>query len=429
MGTEARLVERPAPARCRATCRDLKFSRDRLDIEGVSVQRHMTEDVRHVPIDATVGDVARLLADHTISCAVVMDGDRPVGVLSERDVVRMCAADPAGWSARPVRDTVTRALVVVEPQTSVDDAIAECRRHGIRRLPVVSDTGSLRGIVTQTDLLRAADARLREYARDLERIVGERTAQLEDSERRRNDLVDLTVHDIKNWVHTASSALGVLELEPDSVQAMIPIIRHSTRSITTLVTMLLDVNRLEGGWMPLRLNDVPWSAICAPLIEDASAMAHAKNLKIVASGEMRVIVRCDQQLVERVLLNLLDNAVSAAPPATTIDLHTEVRADGTLVARVGNRGPVIPRALLPNIFKKHEQGADRLRGWGLGLTFCRLAVEHHGGAIRAMSPYVDGEGAAFEFTLPREPVARYTATPMRPPTLPQSTVAALTAAS
>ena len=61
---------------------------------------------------------------------------------------------------------------------------------------------------------------------------------MQDSERRRNDLVDLTVHDIKNWVHTASSALEVLELEPDSVQAMIPIIRHSTRSITTLVTTL-----------------------------------------------------------------------------------------------------------------------------------------------------------------------------------------------
>ncbi len=407
----------------------LKFSGEGLDKGGVSVESHMTEHVRHVQIDATLGDVARLLAEHTISCAVVMDDDRAVGVLSERDVVRVCAADPAGWSSRPVRDTIALQLVVVGPETSVDDAIAECGRHGIRRLPVVSGTGALRGIVTQTDLLRAAEARLREYARDLERIVGERTAQLQDSERRRNDLVDLTVHDIKNWVHAASSALEVLELDADSVPAMIPIIRHSTRSITTLVTTLLDVNRLEGGWMPLRLNDVPWSSICAPLIEDASAMAHAKELKISASGEMQVIVRCDQQLIERVLLNLLDNAVSAAPRTTAIDLHTEVRADGTVVARVGNRGPVIAPALLPNIFKKHEQGAHRLHGWGLGLTFCRLAVEHHGGSIRAMSPYVDGEGAAFEFTLPREPVARHSAAPMRPPTLPQPALYDLAVAS
>jgi signal transduction histidine kinase len=389
----------------------------------------MSEHVRHVPVAATLGDVACLLAEHTISCAVVMDGDRPVGVLSERDVVRECAADPAGWSSRRVRDTITRELVVVAPQTSVDDAIAECGRRGIRRLPVVSGTGTLRGIVTQTDLLRAADARLREYARELERIVGERTAQLQESEQRRNDLVDLTVHDIKNWVHAAASALEVLELDSESVPAMIPIIRHSTRSITMLVTTLLDVNRLEGGWMPLRLNDVPWSSVCAPLIEDASAMAHAKRLTIVASGEMQVIVRCDQQLVERVLLNLLDNAVSAAPQETKIDLHTQVRSDGALVVRVGNRGPVIPGRLLGNLFRKHQQGDDRVRGWGLGLTFCRLAVEHHGGSIRAISPYVDGEGAAFEFTLPREPVARFTAPPMRAPTLPQPTVDDLAVAS
>jgi signal transduction histidine kinase len=44
-----------------------------------------------------------------------------------------------------------------------------------------------------------------------------------------------------------------------------------------------------------------------------------------------------------------------------------------------------------------------LGGWGLGLTFCRLAVERHGGSIRAISPYIDGEGVAFEFDLPADP--------------------------
>lgn len=369
------------------------------------VADHMSEQVWHVSVGTPLLEVARSLAERKISCAVVMEASRPVGILSERDLVRAGAQDPGGWATRTARDVMTHPLVTVDPDASVADAIAEIGRRGIRRLPVVARDGRLVGIVTQTDLLRAAHARLVEYARDLERIVGERTAQLHASERQRNDLVDLTVHDIKNWVHAASSAVEVLELNAAELPAMIPIIRHSTRSITTLVTTLLDVNRLEGGWMPLRLNDVPWSAVCAPLIEDASAMAHAKELAIVASGDTQVIVRCDQQLVERVLLNLLDNAVSAAPHGTAIELHTAVRPDRTLVVRVGNRGPVIPPALLPNLFRKHQQGADRVRGWGLGLTFCRLAIEHHGGSIRAISPYVDGEGAAFEFTLPADPAA------------------------
>jgi signal transduction histidine kinase len=399
------------PAAPHAKCRALKFGASRFDIRGVSVAEHMSEQVWHVSVDASLGGVAELLAAHTISCAVVMDGDRPVGVVSERDVVRECAHDPSGWATRTVREATQRALVVVEPEASVADAIAEIGRHGIRRLPVVSRTGELRGIVTQTDLLRAAHARLREYARDLERIVGERTVQLRESERQRNDLLDLTVHDIKNWIHAATSAVEMLELDPASLDKMVPILHHSTRSITTLVSTILDVNRLESGWMQLRLNDVQWSSICEPMIEDAAAMARAKELTIVSSGEMQVIVRCDQQLVERVLLNLLDNAVSAAPRGTHIDLHTERRNDGSLVVRTGNRGPVIPPTLLPNLFRKHQQGADRLRGWGLGLTFCRLAIEHHGGAIRAISPYVDEEGAAFEFTLPREPVPRAALTP------------------
>jgi signal transduction histidine kinase len=366
----------------------------------------MSTQVWHVAVDTPLLDVGRLLAEHKISCAVVTDGERPVGILSERDLVRVSAADPTGWTTRTAGQTMVHPLVTIDPEASVAEAIAEVGRRGIRRLPVVSQAGRLCGIVTQTDLLRAAHARLQDYARDLERIVSERTDQLRESERQRNDLVDLTVHDIKNWTHATSSAVEVLEMDAQQLGGMLSIIRHSTRSITTLVSTLLDVNRLEGGWMPLRLSDVPWSSVCGPVVDDLSAMAHTKELSIVATGDMQLIVRCDQQLVERILLNLLDNAVSVAPRGTAIELRTATGPDGGVVVRIGNRGPVIPPALLPNLFRKHQQGADRVRGWGLGLTFCRLAVEHHGGAIGAISPYVDGEGAAFEFRLPRDPAPR-----------------------
>jgi len=366
----------------------------------------MSTQVWHVSVATPLLEVGQLLAERKISCAVVMDGDRPVGILSERDLVRETAADPTGWTRRTAGQTMVHPLVVIDPEASVAEAIAQLGSHNIRRLPVVSREGRLCGIVTQTDLLRAAHVRLQEYARDLERIVLERTGQLRESERQRNDLVDLTVHDIKNWTHATSSAVEVLEIDSQQLDGMLSIIRHSTRSITTLVSTLLDVNRLEGGWMPLRLSDVPWSSVCGPVVENLSAMARTKDLDIVASGDMQLIVRCDQQLVERILLNLLDNAVSAAPRGTRIDVRTTAGADGGMVVRIGNRGPVIPPSLLPNLFRKHQQGADRVRGWGLGLTFCRLAVEHHGGTIGAISPYVDGEGAAFEFRLPRDPAPR-----------------------
>ncbi len=88
-------------------------------------------------------------------------------------------------------------------------------------------------------------------------------------------------------------------------------------------------------------------------------------------------------------------------------MHAAARTDGTFLVRVGNRGEVIPPEIRPAIFQKYRQGrtdgvARRFGNWGLGLTFCRLAVERHGGRIDAISPYRDGEGAAFEVLLPRQ---------------------------
>jgi len=149
----------------------------------------------------------------------------------------------------------------------------------------------------------------------------------------------------------------------------------------------------------------------ADLISGGDALVEVRVPKGVAlnrSGESQAVLRCDPNLVERILLNLLDNAIAVAPDESVVDIHAERQAEASFLVRVGNRGRVIPADVLPTLFRKYRQGGEQLSlkrfgGWGLGLTFCRLAVERHGGTIRARSPYVDGEGAAFEFTLPADP--------------------------
>ena len=367
----------------------------------------MSSRVQGVPASATLHDVARLVARHRISCAVVFDDGRPVGIVSERDLVRVVAEDPAGWAALPARAVMTHPLHVTTPDSAVTDASADLERHGIRRLPVVTGDGELAGIVTQTDLLHAAHLGLQEYATDLERLVAERTSELRESERRRSDLVDLTAHDIKNWIHAADASLELVAADPTEAADLLPLLRHTTKRIGNLVHTLLDIHRLESGWMPLRFREVPWSTLCEPIVAELQVMARTKSLSLLPrSRQTQAIVRCDPGLVERVMLNLLDNAIHAAPEGTAIDIDSERRRDGTFRVLIGNRGPVIPAHVVPTLFGKYRQDdAQQAKryGWGLGLSFCKLAVQHHGGSIQVLSPYVDGEGTAFEFALPPDP--------------------------
>ncbi len=367
----------------------------------------MSPHVRSIDAGESLLVAARVLSEHAISCLVVVEDGRPAGMVTERDIVRCAAADPTGWTAAPIGRVMSHPLHVAEDAATVADVIAMCARHRIRRLPVVDGAGKLAGIVTQTDLVRAAQRQLQDYTTELERIVAARTAELRDSERRRDDLVDLTVHDIKNSLCVVESALDMMEQDPMGAVAMLPLLRRASQRIGNLVCTLLDVNRLEGGSMPLRVQELPWTALCEPVLAETGLMAQAKSVAINRTGENHAIVRCDPGLVERVLLNLLDNAIGAAPDGTVVDVHGERTADGAFLVRVGNRGRAIPPEVLPTLFRKYRRADDaplkRLGGWGLGLAFCRLAVERHGGTIRAISPYVDDEGAAFEFVLPASP--------------------------
>jgi signal transduction histidine kinase len=371
----------------------------------------MSPRVYGVSDTASLRDVAALLAEHGISCAVVFERGRPVGIISERDLVRLVAEDPTGWHERVARAHMRGPLRVTTPETSVVDASAELENHRLRQLPVVAADGRLAGIITQADLLHASHLWLEEYAANLERLVSERTAQLQESEQRRGDLVDLTVHDIKNWIHAADASLEFVAEDPSEAVNLLPLLRHSTKRIGNLVHTLLDIHRLESGWMPVRFREVPWASLCAPIVAEAAIMARTKSLSLPQSGHPQAIVRCDPGLVERIMLNLLDNAIQAAPVGTDVDIHTERRADGAFRVRVGNRGPVIPPDILSTLFGKYRQDEAQTAkryGWGLGLSFCKLAIQHHGGEIRAVSPYVDGEGTAFEFALPSEPMPHAT---------------------
>lgn len=184
-----------------------------------------------------------------------------------------------------------------------------------------------------------------------------------------------------------------------------------------LINTLLDISKLEQGQMALDLKPLPIFSVIDQAIERLQSLADSRHITI----EQRLApylppVEIDGEKIVRVLQNLLDNAIkfSPSPGVVTIGallagdastvlenvpVHIPFKEGECLVVWVQDRGPGIPPAYFQRIFEKFGQVRGRkVRGTGLGLTFCRLAVEAHGGRIWVES--AEGAGSVFAFALP-----------------------------
>ena len=209
---------------------------------------------------------------------------------------------------------------------------------------------------------------------------------------RTDDLFELAEHDIKNALNVVNSALDMIADDPKEMADMLPLLRRSSGRIGRLVATLVEVNRLVGGTMPVRIADVPWARLCESALADVALLAEGRAVTVDVRAASGLVVRCDRALFERVLTNLLDHVVAAAPRSSVVDVHVARSDDGGFRALVGHRGTPLAADQLAN--------TKRLRGWGLGMIFCRLAVERHGGTIHPVSPYHGDAGVAFEIALP-----------------------------
>jgi len=178
-------------------------------------------------------------------------------------------------------------------------------------------------------------------------------------------------------------------------------IREEARSLQRLVLNLLDISKSDEGALALRYQEVDLEALSAALLDALEVKARAARVKLARIIEVPTI-RADPDLLRRVIENLLDNAIRHAPEDTEIQLSA-LRKDDDLELRVADRGPGIPREMRDKIFERFLQLEVDERvtrsGRGLGLAFCKLAVEAHGGRIWVE----DGmPGAVFCVRLPND---------------------------
>jgi two-component system sensor histidine kinase/response regulator len=170
--------------------------------------------------------------------------------------------------------------------------------------------------------------------------------------------------------------------------------------MSELISSLLDINRMEAKEMPLDRQSVDLGVVAAEAIQSLSGLTVGRQVSAV-SPQGPIQSNCDPALIRRVIGNLLGNAIKFTP-ATGVIIVTSTRIDGKPMVEVSDTGPGIPADFLGRVFDKFSQsGEGRARkrySTGLGLAFCKLAVEAHSGEIGVTSEV--GVGSRFWFQLP-----------------------------
>lgn len=225
-------------------------------------------------------------------------------------------------------------------------------------------------------------------------------------ERMREDLTHMIVHDLRSPLSSIMGSLQLLHtafVERDEtlpVAKLLHIAMRSGQKLYQLIDSLLTMGRLDAGEAELNRTPVRLDSLVQEAVEQVQPLALSKNQTLdlrIAPGLPEVSV--DRDLILRVLTNLLDNAVKFTPDGGDIMLSGEVAGDEILFT-TSDTGPGIPPEHRQRVFDRFArlESAEGLKGVGLGLAFCKLAVEAHGGRIWVESG-VNG-GSHFKFTLP-----------------------------
>jgi signal transduction histidine kinase len=263
--------------------------------------------------------------------------------------------------------------------------------------------------LTGADAVRISLGRSYRRAEGRVEALTSEKAQLEELLRLREELADMIVHDLRNPLTVIANGLQLLaevsipETEREYASVVVDTMERAMQRMGRLVDTLLDIARLEEGSLELRPQPLDVGALIEGAVAEEYRLAEAKGVTLEArppSGLPDVLA--DGDILQRVLINLLDNALKFTPAGgrVWVEAHPEAK-----VVRVDvvDTGPGIPEGERERIFEKFTQvqrQAEARRGSGLGLTFCRMAVEAHGGRIW-VEDGPGGEGSRFAFTVPR----------------------------
>ena len=363
---------------------------------------------------------------------VLVVDDLPANVRLLAGILKVAGYEIAtAGSGREALDTIGQAapdVVLLDVMMPDMDGFEVCRRirgnPDTAVLPVVMVT-ALQGTEDRVQALEAgADDFLTKPVEEVEVLARVKSlvrakrqrdalehayADLQRAESLRDSLSAMLVHDLRTPL---TAIIGPLEMLLDDTSApfddiqreLLTMCQRNAHRLLGMVNDLLDIGKMESGEIILERTDVTPGALVEEAVRQTAPLAGEKGLEVahdVAPGLPRL--HADEDLLRRVLVNLLGNAIKFTPEGGRVAVSAR-DAPGALVFSVRDTGEGIPREAFGRIFEKFGQvesrSAGRRMSTGLGLTFCKMAVEAHGGRIGVESE--PGKGSVFSFTIPRD---------------------------
>jgi signal transduction histidine kinase len=219
-------------------------------------------------------------------------------------------------------------------------------------------------------------------------FIARNISERKQVEKMRDDLTHSMIHDLRNPLAIVALSLDLLktQLIPklDKEQLLtFENAEQSTQHIVDLVKSILDINRLESGQMPLKREKVLLQKIASDALKTPILIARKKRVLLqenIASNILPVMI--DEDLMRRVLQNLLDNAVKFSVTGGVVKILAGYNpGKQEIVVSVSDTGPGMDPMVKNRLFEKFFTGNVKDGGSGLGLAFCRLVVQAHGGQI------------------------------------------------
>jgi two-component system, sensor histidine kinase and response regulator len=227
--------------------------------------------------------------------------------------------------------------------------------------------------------------------------------ELQELQALRDVLIHMMVHDMRQPITALLGFLHVLSMHAKGSEngKVADMCREIAERLAAMVDSVLDIQKMERGQLSLELDEVELGEFAEAQVSHFLQSPFYERTVTFAPPERTLRVLCDRHLIQRVLFNLIDNAIKYTPSGKSVRVSVDRRADAARVS-VADSGPGIAAEYHNMIFEKFGQVRVEISGlrpsWGLGLAFCKMAVTAHNGSIGVDS--MVGSGSTFWFELP-----------------------------